>query len=63
MVPASRNGLLLDTSSLGTIPLQQIALWENQTVTTKLAHVSVTNGQAVIELLEVMTNIRFAPKL
>jgi hypothetical protein len=65
MVPESRNSPLLDNGSLGTFPQQQIGLWENQTIVTKLTHVSAaTNRHAVMEgLLQVMTYIRFAPKL
>jgi hypothetical protein len=52
MTPESRNSSLLDNGSLGTLPQERIRLWENQTVATKLIHVSsATNRHAVIEEL------------
>jgi hypothetical protein len=64
-MPESRNTSLLDNGLLGTFPQQRIALWENQTIVTKLTHVSAaTDKHRIIEkLLEVMTYIWHSPKL
>jgi hypothetical protein len=64
MTPESRNSSLLDNGSLGTSPQQQVGLWKNHTVATKLTHVSAaTDKHRTEELLEVVTYIRSSPKL
>jgi hypothetical protein len=65
MTPESRNSPLLGNGSLGTFPQQRIRLWENQTIATKLTHSSAAMDKhgRIEELFEVMTYIRFAPKL
>jgi hypothetical protein len=65
MRPENRNSSLLDNGLLGTFPQQRTGLWENQTVVTKLAHVSAATDKHRIteEMLEVVISIRFVPKL
>jgi hypothetical protein len=65
MTPESRNSPLLDIGWPGTFPNQRMGLWENQTVATKLTHVSAATNKhgKREELLEVVISIRLDPKL